>query len=111
MGSPLNQFIEVSGARLRVRIAGDGPAVLLVHGWAMDLVMWTPQFAAIAGRYRLIAFDRRGFGHSSGTAGIDHDLADIEALLDTLDIDCVAVVGMSQGARVALRWAVYSPRT
>jgi 3-oxoadipate enol-lactonase len=110
MGSPLNQFIEVRGARLRVRIAGDGPPVLLVHGWAIDLDMWTPQFAALTGRYRLIAFDRRGFGYSSGTAGIDHDLADIEQLLDILDIDSVAIVGMSQGARVALRWAVYSPR-
>jgi pimeloyl-ACP methyl ester carboxylesterase len=106
----LNQLIEVHGARLRVRIAGDGPAVVLVHGWAIDLDMWTPQFAALASRYRLIAFDRRGFGYSSGTAGIDHDLADIEQLLDTLDIDRVAIVGMSQGARVALRWAVYSPR-
>ena len=107
----MNQFIEVRGARLRVRIAGEGPAVLLVHGWAIDLDMWAPQFAALAGRYRLIAFDRRGFGYSSGTAGIDHDLADIEQLLETLDIDNVAIVGMSQGARVALRWAVYSPRT
>ena len=111
MGSPLNQFIEVDGARLRVRIAGDGPAVLLVHGWAIDLDMWTPQFAALASRYRVIAFDRRGFGYSSGTAGIDHDLADIQQLLEILDIDCIAIVGMSQGARVALRWAVYSPRS
>jgi pimeloyl-ACP methyl ester carboxylesterase len=109
MGSPLNQFIEVRGARLRVRIAGEGPAVLFVHGWAIDLDMWTPQFAALAGRYRLIAFDRRGFGYSSGAAGIDHDLADIEQLLQKLDIDCVAIVGMSQGARVALRWAAYAP--
>ena len=109
MGSPLNQFIEVRGARLRVRIAGEGPAVLFVHGWAIDLDMWTPQFAALAGRYRLIAFDRRGFGFSSGTAGIDHDLADIEELLAKLDLDSVAIVGMSQGARVALRWALRSP--
>jgi pimeloyl-ACP methyl ester carboxylesterase len=71
--------------------------------------MWTPQFAALAGRYRLIAFDRRGFGYSSGTAGIEHDLADIEQLLQKFDIDCVAIVGMSQGARVALRWAAYAP--
>jgi pimeloyl-ACP methyl ester carboxylesterase len=111
MGSSLDEFVEVRGARLRVRAAGQGPAVLLVHGWAIDLEMWTPQFAALAGRYRLIAFDRRGFGYSSGTAGIDHDLADIEHLLARLDIDSIAIVGMSQGARVALRWASYSPRT
>jgi pimeloyl-ACP methyl ester carboxylesterase len=110
MGTPLNELVEVRGARLRVRTAGNGPAVLFVHGWAIDLDMWTPQFAALSDRYRLIAFDRRGFGHSSGTAGIDHDLADIEELLAVLGVERVAIVGMSQGARVALRWAVYSPR-
>jgi pimeloyl-ACP methyl ester carboxylesterase len=109
MGSPLNELIEVRGARLRVRTAGNGPAILFVHGWAIDLDMWTPQFAALAGRYRLVAFDRRGFGFSSGTAGIEHDLADIEQLLARLGIDSIAIVGMSQGARVALRWALYSP--
>jgi pimeloyl-ACP methyl ester carboxylesterase len=102
-------FIDVGDARLRVRTAGEGPAVLLVHGWALDLDMWTPQLAALANRYRLIAFDRRGFGLSSGTPGIDDDLADIEQLLATLGVDRVAVVGMSQGARVALRWAIENP--
>ena len=111
MGSPLDEFIEVRGARLRVRTAGNGPAVLLVHGWALDLDMWTPQLAALAGRYQLIAFDRRGFGYSSGTSGIDHDLADIERLLAVFGINRIAIVGMSQGARVALRWASYSPHT
>lgn len=109
MGSPLNELIEVRGARLRVRTAGAGPAILFVHGWAIDLDMWMPQFAALAGRYRLIAFDRRGFGHSSGTAGIAHDLADIAQLLEVLDIERIAIVGMSQGARVALRWALHAP--
>ncbi|HKR36200.1 MAG TPA: alpha/beta hydrolase [Steroidobacteraceae bacterium] len=107
----MNEFIEIRGARLRVRTAGAGPAVLLVHGWALDLDMWTPQFAALAGRYRLIAFDRRGFGLSSGTPGIEEDLSDIHELLATLAVEHVAIVGMSQGARVALRWAIESPAT
>jgi pimeloyl-ACP methyl ester carboxylesterase len=101
-------FIDVGGARLRVRTAGEGPAVLFVHGWAVDLDMWTPQFAALAARYRLIAFDRRGFGLSTGTPGIESDLADIGELLAVLGIEQVAIVGMSQGARVALRWAIGS---
>jgi 3-oxoadipate enol-lactonase len=105
------QLIETRGAWLRVRTAGTGPAVLFVHGWALDLDMWTPQFAALAGRYRLIAFDRRGFGTSSGTSGIDHDVTDIEQLLAVLGVERIAIVGMSQGARVALHWAMYSPRT
>lgn len=110
MSEIIDQTIDVRGARLRVRTAGEGPAVLLVHGWTLDLDMWTPQFAALAGSNRLIAFDRRGFGRSSGTPGIDHDLADIEQLLAALGVERIAIVGMSQGARVALHWALYAPR-
>jgi 3-oxoadipate enol-lactonase len=106
MGSTLNELVEIRGARLRVRTAGTGPAVLLVHGWALDLDMWRPQFAALADRYRLIAFDRRGFGFSSGTPGMDDDLADIQQLLGVLGVEQVTILGMSQGARVALRWAL-----
>ncbi len=106
MGQTLDEFIEVRGARLRVRTAGKGPAVLLIHGWTLDLDMWTPQFATLANRYRLIAFDRRGFGLSTGAPGIEHDLADIEQLLAKLAVEQIAIVGMSQGARVALRWAM-----
>ena len=104
-----DQLIDAGGARLHVRTAGEGPAVLLIHGWALDLDMWVPQFAALAGRYRLIAFDRRGFGLSSGTPDIEEDLADIDELLARLAVERVAIVGMSQGARVALRWAIASP--
>ena len=106
-----DEFIEVRGARLRVRTAGKGPAVLLLHGWTLDLDMWTPQFATLASRYRLIAFDRRGYGLSSGAPSIEHDLADIAQLLAILAVERVTVVGMSQGARVALRWAMRSPHT
>lgn len=109
MGQALDELIEVHGARLRVRTAGKGPAVLLIHGWTLDLDMWTPQFDALANRFRLIAFDRRGFGMSTGAPGIEHDLADIEQLLAKLSLEQIAIVGMSQGARVALRWAVRFP--
>ena len=109
MGQALDELIEVRGARLRVRTAGKGPAVLLIHGWTLDLDMWTPQFAALARRFRLIAFDRRGFGMSTGAPGIEHDLADIEQLLTRLSLEQIAIVGMSQGARVALHWALRFP--
>lgn len=109
MGQALDDLIEVRGARLRVRTAGKGPAVLLIHGWTLDLDMWTPQFATLANRFRLIAFDRRGYGLSTGAPGIEHDLADIEQLLTELSLEQIAIVGMSQGARVALRWAMRFP--
>jgi 3-oxoadipate enol-lactonase len=104
------RYIEVEGASLRVRSAGEGPAVVLVHGWALDLDMWRAQIDLLADRYHVIAFDRRGFGRSSGVPGIPQDVHDIDQLLDCFNISHAAIVGMSQGARVALRWALKHPR-
>jgi pimeloyl-ACP methyl ester carboxylesterase len=95
-------FVEVDGARLRLRDEGQGFPVLLVHGWALDLDMWDPQAAAWAARLRVIRFDRRGFGLSSGQPGLAADARDIESLLRRLNLSRVAILGMSQGARAAL---------
>jgi pimeloyl-ACP methyl ester carboxylesterase len=109
MRSP-DRFIEVRGARLRFRVEGNGPNVVLIHGWALDLDMWRPQFEALADSYRLIAFDRRGFGLSSGLPHIESDIDDFGQILAAVGAARVAIVGMSQGARVALRWVLRFPR-
>jgi 3-oxoadipate enol-lactonase len=104
-------FIEVRGARLRFRVEGSGPMVVFIHGWALDLDMWRPQFETLTDSYRLIAFDRRGFGLSSGLPHIESDVDDLAQILAAVGAGRVAIVGMSQGARVALRWAMRFPRT
>ncbi|WP_129777637.1 alpha/beta fold hydrolase [Peristeroidobacter soli] len=111
MGATLSgaQYIEVDGASLRARSAGAGPAVVLVHGWALDLEMWRAQIDLLADRYHVIAFDRRGFGRSSGVPGLEQDVHDIERVMDAFSVSSAALVGMSQGARVALRWALKHP--
>jgi pimeloyl-ACP methyl ester carboxylesterase len=104
-----DQFLEVNDARLRYRVESPdptiAPTVVLVHGWALDLDMWRPQLAALADEFTVIAMDRRGFGLSSGNPSLGRDAEDIAALLDSLGIDDISIVGMSQGARVALDWA------
>jgi pimeloyl-ACP methyl ester carboxylesterase len=102
-------YIEVKGARLRYRDEGGGPAVALVHGWTLDLEMWAPQAAALSAAYRVIRFDRRGFGLSSGQPSLVRDVADLQAICLTLDLRRVALVGMSQGARVTLQLTGISP--
>lgn len=64
--------------------------------------MWAPQAAALASRFRILRMDRRGFGRSSGSPGLAADSADLRALLDETDVERAALLGMSQGARVAL---------
>src|SRR5215469_7886992 len=103
-------FVVVNGVRLRFRDEGEGPAVLLVHGWTLDLEMWDPQVAALRDRFRLIRLDRRGQGLSGGVpASSERDSEDLSALCRHLGLTRVALLGMSQGARAVLGFASSAP--
>jgi pimeloyl-ACP methyl ester carboxylesterase len=104
-----DQYLEVVGARLRFRETGSGPPVLLLHGWTLGLEMWDPQTAALSQEFRMVRVDRRGFGLSTGRASVADDAADVVALCAHLGIGRVALVGMSQGSRVAVRTAATEP--
>jgi pimeloyl-ACP methyl ester carboxylesterase len=106
---PTDLYLSVRGARLRYRVTGRGPPLVLVHGWTLDLTMWEPQVAAFAESFRVVRFDRRGFGMSSGRPGLEQDVADIEALGTRLGLGRAALVGMSQGARAVARFAARRP--
>jgi pimeloyl-ACP methyl ester carboxylesterase len=104
-----DRYLTLPGAVLRYRDQGQGPAVLFVHGWTLDLEMWQPQVPAFQETFRVVRFDRRAFGLSSGRAGLTHDISDIGALCRHLAIERVALVGMSQGARAVLGFASAFP--
>jgi 3-oxoadipate enol-lactonase len=105
-----DRHIDVAGIRLRFRDEGAGPALILLHGWTFDLEMWDPQVAALRDEFRLVRFDRRGHGLSGGVPDSTQDAADIAALCRHLKLESVALLGMSQGARGALRFASREPR-
>jgi 3-oxoadipate enol-lactonase len=109
-----DRFLAVAGARLRFRDEGRGPAVVLVHGWTLDLEMWESQVAALRDTFRVVRFDRRGHGLSSvqpgrHAAGTRHDAADLAALCRHLGLERVALLGMSQGVRALLDLACAAP--
>jgi non-heme chloroperoxidase len=80
---------------------GEGQPVVLIHGYPLDGHSWEKQARAILDNgYRVITYDRRGFGRSSQpTTGYDFDTfaADLKAVLDTLDLTDVVLVGFSMG--------------
>lgn len=84
--------------------------MVLVHGWTLDLEMWRPQLASLGSGFRLISVDRRGFGLSSGQPANDRDSSDLQALCRHLSLGRVALVGMSQGARAVLNFAIAAPQ-
>ena len=99
------------GRRLAHDDAGDGPAVVLIHGAPFDRTMWAPQVAALRDAFRVIAPDLRGYGESAATPEVTmRGLADdVEDLLDDLGVDQAAVVGLSMGGLVAMELATANP--
>ncbi|CAM3218586.1 Non-heme bromoperoxidase BPO-A2 [Arthrobacter ulcerisalmonis] len=80
---------------------GAGQPVVLIHGYPLDGASWEKQTSALleAG-YRVITYDRRGFGKSTKTAGgYDYDTfaADLNTVLTSLDLNDVVLVGFSMG--------------
>ncbi|UZN02507.1 alpha/beta fold hydrolase [Cellulomonas sp. S1-8] len=80
---------------------GSGQPVVLIHGYPLDGHSWEKQTVALldAG-YRVITYDRRGFGRSTkATQGYDYDAfaGDLDAVLTTLDLSDVVLVGFSMG--------------
>lgn len=103
-----DRHLSLPGARLRYRDDGAGPAVVFVHGWTLDLDMWDPQ-EPLAALLRMVRYDRRGFGQSSGEASTHGDVQDLLALITQLELVRPLLVGMSQGARVVLDFALRHP--
>ncbi|GAA4905821.1 pimeloyl-ACP methyl ester carboxylesterase [Nonomuraea thailandensis] len=93
---------------------GDGPPVVLVHGWPLSLRFWEPQIGPLVeAGHRVVCYDRRGFGGSS-RPWRGYDLAtftaDLAALVESLDLTGLALVGFSTGCAEAVGYAASSGR-
>ena len=97
-----------SGIDIYFEDHGSGPPVMLIHGYPLDGRSWERQERALleAG-YRVISYDRRGFGQSSKpTTGYDYDTlaADLAVLIDHLDLADINLVGFSMGTGEVTRY-------
>ena len=103
--------LALPGARLAYEVTGAGAPVLLVHGFGLDMRMWDPQVEYLAGRFRVVRYDCRGFGASGPfdpACGYTH-AGDLLALLDHLSIGQAVLAGLSFGGRVVMQAALAAP--
>ena len=103
---------QVNGVRLHYRRAGQGPLVMLLHGWPQTGYCWRHLIGPLAADYTVVAPDLRGYGRSDKPRdGYDKRsmAADVRALVAHLGFDRVALVAHDRGARVAHRYAVDAP--
>ena len=111
MSDPQRQtlLVDVDGGQLYLERSGRGPALLMIHGWALDHRMFDPQRVALDDDFCTLVYDRRGFGASSAPPDLRRETSDLVQVLDGLGIERVHLLGMSQGGRIALRFAAEHP--
>ena len=107
------QTQDVGPLDIHLYEAGDGPPVVLLHGWPQDAWCWRYVIPLLADRYRLIAPDLRGFGQSgapgSGYDGVTFG-ADALALLDALEIERAHLIGHDWGGFAAFTAGIEAPQ-
>ncbi|TVS02697.1 MAG: alpha/beta hydrolase [Rhodobacteraceae bacterium] len=119
MFSTQDQRISIDGVNVAFDVLGDGPPVLLLHGFPQTRAMWRPIAAHLASRYTVITPDLRGYG-ASGKPGQDRPQEcnaysframgqDLFGLMETLDHHRFHLAGHDRGARVAHRMARDAP--
>lgn len=108
--------VPTNGITLSVTEVGDGPPVLLLHGFPDSARLWRHQIPVLVeAGYRVIAPDLRGFGDSDRPVPVEAYrmrslIGDVTGLLDALDVPAAAVVGHDWGAALAWGLGMYAPQ-
>jgi pimeloyl-ACP methyl ester carboxylesterase len=115
MNTPTQRIIECNGIHLNIAEQGEGPLVLLVHGFPESWFSWRHQIDALAAAgFRVVAPDMRGYGKSDAPQAIDqytilHLVGDMVGILDALGTETADIVGHDWGASVAWQAALMRP--
>ena len=106
-------FADVEGVRVRYSEVGEGPPVVLLHGFASSLDVWEGVMSEIAKTHRVLALDLKGFGWTDRPEGDYSPAAQARLVLKLMSargIDQAAIVAHSWGASVALSMALTAPQ-
>jgi pimeloyl-ACP methyl ester carboxylesterase len=109
-----HRYVRTNGVRLHCVVAGDGPLVLLLHGFPECWYSWRHQIDALAPRFRVVAPDLRGYNESEKPAGVaayamSELVADVEGLVRAFGEREAAIVGHDWGGAIAWSAAMERP--
>jgi pimeloyl-ACP methyl ester carboxylesterase len=110
---PRATFAAIDGARVRYVEVGEGPPVVLIHGFAASLETWDLVIPELRRTHRVIALDLKGFGWTDRPEGDYSPAAQarlVWKLLDERKVSEVAIVAHSWGSSIALAMALSDPR-
>ena len=105
------KFVASGNDKIYYEISGQGfPLVLVSGGSGMDLRQWDLIEPVLAESYRVIRYDPRGIGKSDNPTVKYSDAADLDSLLDHLELDRVGLIGLSAAGTVVLEFAIQYPQ-
>lgn len=103
------EVCNVKGVNYRISVAGQGDAMILLHGGHTNLDIWEDQFAFFAKHFKVIAYDQRGYGHTDTPSEPFTYEQDLTHILDHYGVDKAIIVGASFGGSVAIDFALTYP--
>ncbi|XP_029125769.1 uncharacterized protein LOC109791538 isoform X2 [Cajanus cajan] len=115
MESIVHRRVEVNGIKMHVAEKGEGPVVLFLHGFPELWYSWRHQIIALSSLgYRAVAPDLRGYGDTDAPAPVTsysvfHLVGDLVALIDSLGVDQVFLVGHDWGAIIGWYLCLFRP--
>jgi pimeloyl-ACP methyl ester carboxylesterase len=102
-------YIHVEGARIFYVAAGQGPVLFMTHDGTLHRETWNAQFIEFAKRYRVVSWDRRGYGRSDVPTAPYSDLNDMLLVFQHLQIERAILVACSAGGLLSLHFALDHP--
>lgn len=102
--------IKLGSSTIFYELSGSGDPVILIHGFSLDHRMWQPQIDFLSEKHQVVTYDMRGFGKSSLPIGKYSHHSDLLALLDSLQLAKVTIIGLSLGGEVAIDFALSCPQ-
>lgn len=102
-------YVDVGGGRIFYEAAGQGPVIVMVHDGLLHRETWDAQFAGFAKNYRIIRWDRRGYGRSDIPNAPYSDLDDLLVLLKHLKVERATIMGCSAGGMLSIHMALDHP--
>lgn len=102
-------YLDVSGSKIYYEEGGSGPAIVLLHDGLLASAVWDEIWPSLATKYRVIRYDRRGYGRSDSVTSSFSPTKDLAKLLRHLKVQRALIVGSSSGGALAIDFAIVHP--
>jgi pimeloyl-ACP methyl ester carboxylesterase len=102
-------YVKVGNDKIFYETAGQGPVIILIHDGLVHSEIWEHQFSFFSKAYKVISYDRRGYGNSSAATEAYSNVEDLNSLFTHLKIDKARLIAMSSGGALAIDFTLQFP--